>query len=216
MDGSLAVKVAGESLELLPERAVYWPNRDSLILSDLHLGRVESLQQKGRPIPAGDTEETIRRLQQLNQRLNPGKIIVLGDLFHHVSSTDFALKTLVDLMDIEALAEFILVPGNHDRQSQYQTESHPIQVRKSPAIEAPFVLTHEPLSGSQYYNLAGHLHPMIDFESENERLRRPCFRFDPDGGVLPAFTQLANGVIQEPAAQRRIYAEAGDTVIECH
>lgn len=215
MDGSLSVTISGEILELLPERAIYWPGQKTLFLCDLHLGRVESLQKKGRAIPQGDTEDTIQRLRGLVSSLTPEKIYVLGDLFHHDNSTEYVVETLRNSFDSEMLERMVLVQGNHDYNVERKMKQLESKIFEPPYLEDPFILTHDPLLDSDYYNLAGHLHPTVEFETDSEYLRRPCFRFDPGAGVLPAFTQLANGVVQEPSENRKLYADAGDTVIKC-
>ena len=56
-------------------------------------------------------------------------------------------------------------------------------------MEEPFLFTHEPLENkSNYYNLAGHLHPGVKLRGKGKQTHRlACFYFDQNGGILPAF-----------------------------
>ena len=38
-EGALDLKLAGETLTLLPQRAIYWSARKTLILADPHIGK---------------------------------------------------------------------------------------------------------------------------------------------------------------------------------
>lgn len=215
MDGTVTVSPCGESLQLLPERAIYWKRKGILFATDLHLGRVESLQKRDKPVPAGDTEEIVQRLSRLIKTFAPRSIYILGDLFHRSNSINEVIESLRSYLDAATLNILKLVPGNHDRNVELISDRLQVEILSPPVTVGPFSLTHEPTESSSHYNLAGHLHPMIDLETSTERLKRPCFRFDPQGAVLPAFTSLANGVVQEPKPGRQLFADAGEEVIEC-
>ncbi|MBC7753171.1 MAG: DEAD/DEAH box helicase, partial [Moraxellaceae bacterium] len=48
----MRLNLRGETLELLPEKAFLWVEKAMLVLSDLHLGKADSLQAQGVPIPS--------------------------------------------------------------------------------------------------------------------------------------------------------------------
>ena len=52
---ALNVHVAGEDLLLLPEKAVYWPAEQMLIVADIHFGKAASFRALGVPVPRGTT-----------------------------------------------------------------------------------------------------------------------------------------------------------------
>ncbi|MDP4947522.1 MAG: serine/threonine protein phosphatase, partial [Cyanobium sp. MAG_102] len=70
---------AGETLELRAERAVWDPQRRALLVADLHLGKAESFQAHGIPLPSDGDGETLNGLLELAHQLEPQQVVVLGD-----------------------------------------------------------------------------------------------------------------------------------------
>ena len=58
MSGAM-VQVAGESLLLLPEKAIYWPRERMLIIADIHFGKAAAFRSLGVPVPRGTTSENL-------------------------------------------------------------------------------------------------------------------------------------------------------------
>ena len=48
-----AVAVGHAELRLLPERAVWWAEQETLLVADLHLGKPASFRAGGAPVPEG-------------------------------------------------------------------------------------------------------------------------------------------------------------------
>ena len=55
---------AGEALDLLSERALWWPAERMLFVADLHLGKAASYRALGQPVPGGTTQENLARLER--------------------------------------------------------------------------------------------------------------------------------------------------------
>ena len=81
-EGDLKIDLRGESLVLLPERAMYWPAMEALFIADPHWGKAATFRAYGIPVPSGTTDEGIARLDRLAQRTCARQIIFLGDLLH--------------------------------------------------------------------------------------------------------------------------------------
>jgi len=58
---------AGVSLWLHHERVVYWPERKTLLVADVHLGKEHVFSRTGSAIPTGPSEGDIARLSNLVQ-----------------------------------------------------------------------------------------------------------------------------------------------------
>ena len=69
-------------LTLLPERAVFCPSEQALLVSDVHLGKAETFQHYGIPVPGAVNGATLHRLAQVCDRTQARRLIILGDLFH--------------------------------------------------------------------------------------------------------------------------------------
>ena len=72
----------GQPLQLLAERALWDPSERQLLLADLHLGKAESFQASGIPLPSDGDLGNLNRLLELAARWQPKRLVVLGDLIH--------------------------------------------------------------------------------------------------------------------------------------
>ncbi|MEO5696070.1 MAG: DEAD/DEAH box helicase, partial [Burkholderiaceae bacterium] len=76
------IEIAGESLTLLPERALWWPATRTLFIADLHLGKAATYRSLGQPVPGGSTQQNLQRLDRLIDRQGPLQLVFLGDFLH--------------------------------------------------------------------------------------------------------------------------------------
>ncbi|RZW19112.1 MAG: DEAD/DEAH box helicase, partial [Desulfobulbaceae bacterium] len=79
-------EVCGQTLQLMPERSVFWREKNILLAADLHLGKEGTFRSAGIPLPEGPSVETLDRLDQALARSGATRLVVLGDLFHGTSS----------------------------------------------------------------------------------------------------------------------------------
>ncbi|MBC7445317.1 MAG: DEAD/DEAH box helicase, partial [Polaromonas sp.] len=77
-----AVQWAGETVHLLPDRALFWPAGQTLFIADLHIGKAATYRALGQPVPSGTTAENLSRLTALIAGHAPQRIIFLGDFLH--------------------------------------------------------------------------------------------------------------------------------------
>lgn len=211
-DGLVDIEVAGERLELMPQRAIYWPAGGSLLVADVHAGRVETLRTDGAPVPGDTLGATLERLAGVVDRSGAETLIVLGDLVQGATGltdrvVDATRRTLSSLD-----CETYVVPGNHDRAVAGLPAGWPVEMLEPAANLGPFVLHHEPEPSDEGYVLAGHLHPTVRLEGGGDRLRLPCFAFGDEVGVLPAFHTMTNGV-EMSSDTYRLFAIADDEVV---
>ena len=181
-----------ESLRFLGERALWREQGRQLMVADLHLGKAEVFQAHGIPLPTDGDRGTLNPLLQLCHAWAPEQLIVLGDLIHaREGLTPELRETLRSLPDLCG-CEVLLIGGNHDRHCW---------IEGLPQLPSQCVgqlwLSHAPETppAADLLNVCGHLHPMTRLRSRADRLRLPCFAFDPEGPrlVIPAFGQLTGG-----------------------
>lgn len=207
----MEIELHGEKLELLPEKCIYWPRRHTLLLADLHLGKVSHFRKNGIAVPAASRFENLERLHKVITSKKPESVIFLGDLFHSTHNTEWIEfgKFLESFHPIK----FILVRGNHDILPASAYEKINIGTHEKITL-SPFSLTHEPEPTKDYYNLCGHIHPAVNLKSPSKQtLRMPCFLFRTDHGLLPAFSSFAGSATVKPVKQDRVYIPAGAEVI---
>jgi uncharacterized protein len=209
------ITVAGETLELLSGRAVYWRHRRTLIVADLHLGKAAAFRAAGIPLPGGTTDETLKRLSSLIQERGAERVVLLGDLFH--ARQGLTQRTLESAMVLFGYTkyEWLLVRGNHDLRAGDPPAEWGIHCQDAPYVDPPFAFCHEPEPSAHGYVLAGHLHPAITLAGKGGQvLRLPCFHFTDQVGTLPAFGEFTGSATIRPAAGDQVYVVAGDEVVK--
>jgi DNA ligase-associated metallophosphoesterase len=212
----LEIELAGERLLLLPERAIYWVRRETLLIADTHWGKAATMRAAAIPIPGGTTGESLGRLKRVVERTDAKRIVLLGDCLH--ARNGRSTETLAELADWRARYQDLdieLVRGNHDRHAGDPPRELDMNCVDAPQTDAPFVYRHFPRPSDDGYTLAGHLHPAIRLYGNGaERATLPCFWFGPQVGVLPAFGGLTGMAKIQPDAGDRVCAIAGDEIVE--
>jgi DNA ligase-associated metallophosphoesterase len=216
-----AVEFAGETLLLLAERALWWPRAQILVLADPHFGKDASFRAAGIAVPAANTEETLLRLQTLLQRWPVRDLVILGDFFHcarsQSSSTLQALR-LWHTKQRQANPEFRwhLVLGNHDHHAGLAPADLELEIHTDPWFCSPWTFRHLPDTSADGFTLCGHLHPVVRLkQGKIDNLRLPCFWFQKQTAVLPAFGAFTGGHEIELArlgTEDQIWVIAGEKV----
>ena len=213
---SATTTIAGESIELCPERAAYWPRRRTLFIADPHFGKAASFRALGVRVPRGTTGDALSRLDTLVARLSPTRIEFLGDFLHAREGRN--AQTFAALAEWRARHQAIamrLVRGNHDRRAGDPPGDVGIECVDGPIGEPPFALAHHPTRVSGAYVLAGHVHPcavLVGRARQRERL--PCFWIGASTAVLPAFGQFTGCAEVTPNEGDAVWVVAGDDVTQ--
>jgi DNA ligase-associated metallophosphoesterase len=213
----LHLDLAGESVRLLPERALFWPGACALVVADLHWGKAAAFRSAGIPIPGGATRRDLDRLDSAILRTGARRLVVLGDLFH-ARAGRVATRTLANLRTWRAGRESLeiqLVRGNHDRHAGDPPPDLRVNCLDAPAFLPPFVLRHEPSVTDAGYTLAGHVHPGVVLTGRGLfRERLPCFVVGDRAAVLPAFGSFTGLGTVTPGPEERVYVVTEDEVVE--
>lgn len=217
LPGSLGIELAGESLVLLPDRALWWPRMALLAIADLHLGKGDHFRRAGIALPRGGTAHDLDRLDRLLAQTRPARLLVLGDLLHAAVTEAPWRDAWTHWRGARTALSVELVSGNHDRALGARpglAEALGIHVHGAALAFAPFLFVHDPedaRGAPAGYRLGGHLHPVVRLPGVP---RLPAFRFDADAGVLPAFTAFAGGWRVQAGPGTRLFACAPDVVVD--
>jgi DNA ligase-associated metallophosphoesterase len=189
------VQLAGEELWLLPEKAIFWPAQQALLIADVHFGKAAAYRKLGQPVPQGTTSQNIAVLDAMLGTLPCRQLIFLGDFLHGRGS--HAVATLNALAEWRARHRDLamtLIRGNHDLRAGDPPASLNIHVVPEPLLLGPFALQHEPVPHPERHVLAGHVHPVYWLNGKGrQRLRLPCFKLGEDVSLLPAFGAFTGG-----------------------
>lgn len=214
----LKITLQGESVVLMPERAMLIESTQTLLVADVHLGKDTAFRIAGIPIPGDATADSLVRLSSALERSEARRLIFLGDLVHARTSLDaMTIATIQAWREEHAEIEMLLVPGNHDARSGALPHVLRIETAADELIEPPFVFKHHPEASSQGYTLAGHIHPAIRLAGRGRQKERvACFLFRNEYGLLPAFGTFTGGADMAIQPEDRVFAVTPEQIIELH
>jgi metallophosphoesterase superfamily enzyme len=192
----LEIELAGERLHLLPERAIFWGAKQTLLIADTHWGKAATMRAAAIPVPGGTTTESLTRLSAVLDRTCASRMVLLGDCIHaRQGRSDKTLGEVARWRERHSDLDVLLVRGNHD----VRAGDPPADLRFR-CVDAP--------------TLCGHLHPAIRLAGKGaDRAKLACFWFNRTTGVLPAFGGLTGTAIIRPQPGDLICAIAGDEVV---
>ncbi|MGB3292290.1 MAG: ligase-associated DNA damage response endonuclease PdeM [Phormidesmis sp.] len=183
-------------LQLLDDRALYLPAEEALLVSDVHLGKAETFQSMGIPIPNAVNEENLERLRSLLSQTHPKRLFILGDLFHSARSLVPEVLISWDNFLKGTAVETTLIVGNHDRKLVSALPPLAMDYQIEAVTLGSFLLSHEPEPPHKAaLNICGHIHPVVRLRSRTDSLRLPCFFVEHDHRrlTLPSFGEFTGG-----------------------
>ena len=192
------LRLAGVELVADPSGALWWPDRRTLIVADLHFEKGAAFARRGALLPPYDTRATLALLAQVIERLDPVMVVALGDSFHDRAGADH-----IDAADARALAalvarqDWIWIAGNHDPAPGPGLGGRVV----ADALElGPLMLRHQALPATARGELSGHFHPKAGIRIHGRHLTCRCFVADQTRVILPAFGAYAGGLdVRDPA-----------------
>ena len=212
----MRIEIAAETVEMLPQRALWWPRRQTLFLADAHWGKAAAFRSRAIPVPVGSTRDDLARLSCALRETGAERLVVLGDLLH--AREGRRPETFAAVQEWRASRpnlDVLLVRGNHDRHAGDPPPEWRFELADEPVEMAPFALRHYPREEDGLYCLAGHTHPKIRLRGPGgERITAPCFQVGERVAVLPAFSSFAAGGLLRPKPGERYFLIADDEVVE--
>jgi DNA ligase-associated metallophosphoesterase len=208
-EGSRRIRFAGEDLVLLAERAMLWPARRALMLSDVHFGKSATFRAHGIPVPEGESQTDLDRIARLVERYEVKQLAIIGDFYHSGIALSPALHDSLATFRDSLNADIILVRGNHDKAR------HELLPMINRLDWHPFELVHNSADAiAEQPTIAGHLHPLCRIGRAGRAARLPCFLLTENLLVLPAFGTFTAGQIVKPRAGQTLYPITKETVFE--
>lgn len=207
------IEILDEQFVLYPQKAIFWKSQNALLLSDLHLGKINHFRRAGIPVPSKANDHNLEVLIDLVRLCCPERIVCLGDLFHSHYNAEW--EVFGEVVRHFAPISFELVLGNHDIMGKYQYSRKGIHVHDSLNI-GKFVLTHHPLESvpEGTYNIAGHLHPGVSLRGRGRQaMTLPCFFFGENQALLPAFGKFTGLATIAPKKEDKVYVVADNKVL---
>jgi uncharacterized protein len=216
LPGSCEIQLAGETLQLLPQRAIYWPRESTLFVADVHFGKAAAMRAAAIAVPGGTTSTDLARLDELLDLTGAGRLVLLGDLWHAKKGlAPETVRVVAEWRQSHSELDIRLVIGNHDRRTGKLPAEVAIDAQAEGCCLGPFTLLHDPAAPAEGYALAGHVHPAVRLTgraAQSATLR--CFWVRPHVCVLPSFGSFTGSAIIEPEKDDRILVVTGESVQE--
>lgn len=212
----VSLKLLDQDLLLLPQRAIYWQQQQTLIAADIHLGKTGHFRKAGIAIPRDMEQNDLAVLSDLVADFKPTRIIFLGDLFHSDMNADWQWfdfwRQQFPRLTID------LIKGNHDIISDTHYLQLNINLHKQLSV-GPFLMLHHPLPETDLhlvdqYIFCGHIHPGINLTGKGRQsLTLPCFAFGSRQAILPSFGKFTGRVAICSSKTDKIFAVLKDKVL---
>jgi DNA ligase-associated metallophosphoesterase len=212
--GALTFEFKGERLVLCPGKALWWPNKQMLVVSDLHLGKASHFRKNGIALPQQTNTDNLYRLADLLMDFQPQTLLLLGDLFHSEFNAEW--DVFHDFLQNFPEVSTILVKGNHDILPDALFEQAGLKVVDQWDV-GPFRFVHEPLEipEDDIYHITGHIHPAVVLQgAARQRLRLPCYWWGANQAVMPAFGYFTGSHRVKPKKGDHVHVIAENCVLE--
>ena len=196
--GVCAITVNGARVLGDPSGALYWPDRRTLAVADLHLEKGSSYAAHGQFLPPYDTATTLERLGAAIARHGAERVVCLGDSFHDgEAAARLSPGDAKTIRGLTARCDWTWICGNHDPappQDWGGTVSEEM-------VLGALVFRHEakPLV-TVAGEVSGHFHPKATVRLRAKRVTSRCFVTDGRRLILPAFGAYTGGLnVLDPA-----------------
>lgn len=207
----VTLEINANKFVLHPTGAVYWREKQTWLLADIHLGKVAHFRKNGIAVPRAAEGSFYQKIALLLSLFPVKRLLFLGDLFHSAQNNEWYL--------FEAWAkkqsfQMVLISGNHDLIPPWKMESLGIEV-VSEQQEAGFLFHHFPIQSTKSFLFCGHLHPGVKLTGAGkQQLKLPCFYHSSTQLILPAFGAFTGLHLLKPKATDKVYVSTGKEVIE--
>jgi DNA ligase-associated metallophosphoesterase len=204
----------GHEFDFHPDGAVFLVQERTLVVADLHLGKSAAFRAGGLPVPEGDAERDLLRMEALVQETGALALVVAGDLFHGATGMTGEIEGLLDGFLQRVGVPVSLVIGNHDRK----VKRLPAGLRVGERMMCGSVrVVHDPedVAEDGVVTITGHWHPVVRIkDGKRTALRLPCFLLRGNVLVLPSFGSFTGGRIVSPVKGDRVFVGMREEVVE--
>lgn len=154
--------------------------KDTLIISDLHIGYEAYLNKKGVLVPRVHFEKQKKRLIKLLRDLRPKLIILNGDIKHEfgtINSQEW--KDTFEIIDIiKRVSDLIMIKGNHDKITEIIAKKKDVKVLDHYILDKYYICHGDFIPkdfGKTTSIIIGHEHPAITLKDEAKSEKFKCF-----------------------------------------
>lgn len=207
----ITVEFGGELWAMHADGSLLHSASNTLILADLHIGKVTHFRRAGIAIPNAARSATADRLDACLQQHQPDRVVIAGDLFH--SDANSETHQFIQELPQWGRVEWVWITGNHDRatSSRYAHLFH----QTAPEIFIGSTrITHES-QRAKTPTISAHLHPVILVQhGARLKTKHRCFAMEKHDFRLPAFGRFTGGFRIQPQPTGRYFILTDKAVYE--
>lgn len=191
--------------------AVFWKEKNTLLLADIHLGKVGHFRKSGIPVPRKAEGVFYEKISILKDSLNFSRVIFLGDLFHNSFNNEWFL---FDNWVKNSGLKIILIKGNHDIIPILKFKQIGIKTYDDLRIEK-FFFTHHPVKINDCFVFSGHIHPGVRLIGKGKQIMKlPCFIYNKDQIILPSFGGFTGMHLPKLKNDEQVFVITNNEIIE--
>ena len=205
------IEINENHFDLHPSGAAYWEEKKTLLLADVHLGKVAHFRKNGIAVPRKAEGVFYEKITLLLNEFEVDRILFLGDLFHSFQNNEWYLFSA---WVKKQQSELILIEGNHDVIPASQFEQIGLQVIDH-FLEEAFYFSHFPTEKTTHFVFCGHVHPGVKLKGNGlQQMKMPCFFQSQNQLILPAFGAFTGLHLLSPKSGDHVYVTTGKEVME--
>jgi len=204
---SSQIVLNGVGLVPHPSGALYWPDRETLVVADLHFEKGSAFARRGQLLPPYDTSATLGLLEKVVRDLAPSRVICLGDSFHDQHAAQrMADEDAARIAALTARSAFVWIAGNHDPAPPENLGGSVVETLVDGALKFQHEAAQRPVAGE----ISGHFHPKASVRTRARRVSARCFISDGRRLILPSFGAFTGGLNVRDHAITRYFPKGFD------
>ena len=171
--------------------ALFWPEKQTVIFSDLHLEKGSWFAKQNVFLPPYDTLDTLNRVEKVVNYFKPSRVISLGDSFHDDTWMErISKEQIAKILNLTNNYEWFWIQGNHDPCGVPSLGG----INLSDYLDPPLTFRHEAKRETTDGEVSGHFHPKAKIKLNRKSFSDRCFISDERRVILPAFGSLTGGL----------------------
>ena len=202
---SIKKNIKGEKFVFDKSGSIFLESLNTLIFSDLHLGKGLSFANLGNLIPPFDLDETLLNLKNIIEKYNPKRLISLGDSFHENKSIQKMERKYVNIINnLLHKIDIIWIEGNHDSNLLFKDKIQGNFKNFYKLENFKFVHSKSETNELNIFEFSGHYHPKITLKFNGLNYSYKCFILTDSFCILPSFGTYTGGLDIKSNALRKI------------
>ena len=171
--------------------ALFWPEKQTVIFSDLHLEKGSWFAKQNVFLPPYDTLDTLNRVEKVVNYFKPSRVISLGDSFHDDTWMErISKEQIAKILNLTNNYEWFWIQGNHDPCGVPSLGG----INLSDYLDPPLTFRHEAKREIRDGEVSGHFHPKAKIKLNRKSFSDRCFISDETRVILPAFGSFTGGL----------------------